>query len=250
MRLNELWVSGNKQEERIRKTKGRKMGIFSRFKDIVSSNLNSMLDKAEDPEKMIRLVINEMEETLVELKASCAGAMADQKKVERLLQSSENRVEDWKAKAELAIDKGREDLAREALVEKNRIAESVENFHRELAELQVVVQKYRDDMHLLQEKLEAARKKHRSLVQRHIQATKSVRSNSQGAKSVSLENINRFDRLENRIERMEAEADIERNINQSAPTLEDQFKNLIHDEKVEKELAEIKGRRQTADKES
>ena len=86
------------------------MGIFSRFKDIVSSNLNAMLDKAEDPEKMIRLMIQEMEETLVELKSSCASIMADKKGVERDVHLLNNTVEKWRERAELAVDKGRDDL--------------------------------------------------------------------------------------------------------------------------------------------
>lgn len=221
------------------------MGIFSRFKDIISSNLNSMLDKAEDPEKMIRLMINEMEETLVELKASCAGAMADQKKVEKLLDSAKAKSEDWHQKAELAIEKGREDLAREALVEKNRLVESVDNFVTELDELNAVVGKYRDDMHLLQEKLDAARKKHRVLVQRHIQASKSRTSNVTARKGSDMQTVTRFDRLENRIERMEAEAELERNITKATPSLDEQFQQLIHDEKIEKELNEIKSKKST-----
>lgn len=222
------------------------MGIFSRFKDIISSNLNSMLDQAEDPEKMIRLMISEMEETLVELKASCAGVMADQKKVERLLDTAKIKSEDWQNKAELAIDRGREDLAREALVEKNRIIESIEDFTTELTELNQVVQRYREDMNLLQEKLEAARKKHRVLVQRHIQATKSKASHSTARKSHSIKNVARFDKLENRIERMEAEAEIDRSITKATPTLDEKFDKLIQDEKIEEQLNELKNRKATS----
>jgi phage shock protein A len=220
------------------------MGIFSRFKDIVSSNLNAMLDKAEDPEKMIKLMINEMEETLVEIKASCAGAMADQKKVEKLLGAARSRAEDWKAKAELAIDKGREDLAREALVEKNRLLEAVENFDRELSELDQVVARYREDMSVLEEKLDAARKKHRVLVQRQIQAVKSQKTSQAARRSDSLEAVSRFDRMESRIERMEAEAELDRASRSKSPTLDDQFHSLIHDEKIEKELQDLKSRKQ------
>lgn len=222
------------------------MGIFSRFKDIVSANLNDMLDQAEDPEKMIKLMIHEMEETLVEIKASCAGAMADQKKVEKLLDSARTKASDWQMKAELAIDRQREDLAREALMEKNRLVEAVVNFETEMAELDKVVTRYRDDIHVLQEKLESVRKKHRVLVQRQIQAVKSRKSSQTVTQSNSLQAVARFDRLENRIERLEAEAELEMSTLQSkSPSLADQFQNLIHSEKIEKELADLKNRRST-----
>ena len=93
------------------------MGIFTRFRDIISSNLNAMLDKAEDPEKLIRLMIREMEDTLVEIKTACAGVMAGGKKIKRQIGSLGARAQYWEEKAELAVNKGRDDLAREALVE-------------------------------------------------------------------------------------------------------------------------------------
>ncbi|MBW1995316.1 MAG: PspA/IM30 family protein, partial [Deltaproteobacteria bacterium] len=96
------------------------MGIFTRFRDIVSSNINVMLDRAEDPEKLIKLMIREMEDTLVELKASCAGVMADSKRLARQLEDIESRIRYWEEKAGLAVRKARDDLAREALLEKRR----------------------------------------------------------------------------------------------------------------------------------
>jgi len=102
------------------------MGIFTRFTDIVSSNINSMLDKAEDPEKMIKLMIHEMEDTLIELKSSCAGVIAGQKKLERKFDNILEKVELWSKRANLAVSKGRDDLAREALLEKRRFAETAE----------------------------------------------------------------------------------------------------------------------------
>src|SRR5210317_1339583 len=99
------------------------MGIFTRFRDIISSNINAMLDKAEDPEKLIKLMIREIEDTLIELKASCAGVMASEKKVERRLEGVQSREQYWADRAQLAVDKGRDDLAREALVEKRRFTD-------------------------------------------------------------------------------------------------------------------------------
>ena len=92
------------------------MGIFTRFRDIISSNINAMLDKAEDPEKLIKLMIREMEDTLVEIKTACAGVMAGGKKIQRQLEGLKTRARYWEEKAELAVNKGRDDLAREALI--------------------------------------------------------------------------------------------------------------------------------------
>ena len=110
------------------------MGIFTRFRDIISSNINAMLDKAEDPEKLIKLMIREMEDTLIEIKASCAGVMANRKKVERQLNEIRSRERDWKEKAEIAVNKGRDDLAREALVEKRRFGDRLRALELEFVE--------------------------------------------------------------------------------------------------------------------
>ena len=99
------------------------MGIFTRFRDIISSNINAMLDRAEDPEKLIRMMIREMEDTLVEIKVSCAGLMATAKRVRRQMEEHDARVRFWDEKAGLAVSKGRDDLAREALLEKRRYLE-------------------------------------------------------------------------------------------------------------------------------
>ena len=155
------------------------MGIFTRFKDIVSSNISAMLDKAEDPEKLIKLMIQEMEDTLVELKASCAGAMATKSRVNRAGDEVRSRVEDWENKARLALTKGREDLAREALAEKRLFSEESERLQKELGQLDDIVDKYKSDIGQLEDKLANARKKHQMLIQRHTQAQKRYQAQSE-----------------------------------------------------------------------
>src|SRR5512134_1131336 len=107
------------------------MGIFTRFRDIVSSNINAMLDRAEDPEKLIRLMIREMEDTLVELKAACAGVIAETKNIERQHDQSQSRSRLWGERAQLAVNKSRDDLAREALVEQRRYRQRMESLAQE-----------------------------------------------------------------------------------------------------------------------
>lgn len=214
------------------------MGIFTRFRDIISSNINAMLDKAEDPEKLIRLMIREMEDTLVELKASCAGVMAGAKKIQRRTDEADSRAKDWSSKAELAVNKGREDLAREALVERRRYTDRMTGLEKELIEHNALIAQYQDDIRQLEEKLDSAREKQRMLVQRHIHATKKRRAQEEIRRANGTEAILKFEELENRIERMEAEADL---VNYGKKTtLEAEFETLSVDDDIEKELQDLK----------
>lgn len=214
------------------------MGIFTRFRDIVSSNINAMLDRAEDPEKLIKMMIREMEDTLVELKASCAGVMANAKKLQRQVEEAQSRAKYWEEKAELAVNKGRDDLAREALVEKRRYAERVEALEQEIAEHNGLVDQYQEDIRQLEERLRSAQEKQRMLVQRHIRANKRRHAQEEIRRVDSAEAMFKFEDLENRIERMEAEADM---VNfGKKPSLEAEFDGLVVDEEIEKELKTLK----------
>jgi phage shock protein A len=214
------------------------MGIFTRFRDIVSSNISAMLDKAEDPEKLIKLMIREMEDTLVEIKASCAGVMANSKKVQRELDDVQSQEGYWKEKAELAVNKGRDDLAREALMEKRRYGDRVDGLKKELIECDSLVEQYQDDIRQLEDKLGTAREKQRILVQRHIHANGKKRAQQEIRRMESTEAIIKFEELENRIERMEAEADLV-NFGRK-PTLEGELDTLVLDDQIEKELENLK----------
>ncbi len=225
------------------------MGIFSRFRDIIHSNINTMLDKAEDPEKLIRLMIQEMEETLVELKADCARAMAQAAKTGRELAGVRDRAARWGEKAELAVDKGREDLAREALLEKRSHDARAEALATEQAAMDGMIEACREDIGRLEEKLASAKERQRTLLHRHIRATGKKRVREDISRADSAEAILRFEQFESRIERLEAEAELAGSaagIRRPAEgeSLEARFDRLAADEEVERELARIKAKRQ------
>ncbi len=214
------------------------MGIFTRFKDIVASNINVMLDKAEDPEKLIKLMIREMEDTLIELKSTCAGTIASQKKVQRLLDDTVERETFWGNKADLAVTKGRDDLARQALIEKRRFTQRAEAVEEELAELAGISDQYREDIQALENKLKSAREKQRLLVQRHIRAAKKKKAHEEIRRADSAEIMQKFDEMESHIERMEAEADL---VNYGRKNnLEQAFDDLEADDDIENQLAALK----------
>jgi phage shock protein A len=214
------------------------MGIFTRFRDIVGSNINSMLDRAEDPEKLIKLMIQEMEDTLIELKSACAGVMAESKKIERQLLTLDQRLDYWEGKANLAVNKGRDDLAREALLEKRRYSHRAESLTSELAEHESLLEQYKEDIRQLEEKLKNAREKERMLVQRHIHAARKKRAQEEMRRMDSADAVFKFEELEHRIEHMEAEADLV-NFGRK-PALEDELERLALDEEIESELKAIK----------
>jgi len=214
------------------------MGIFTRFRDIVSSNINAMLDKAEDPEKLVRLMIREMEDTLIEIKASCAGVMASSKKARRQMDEVQSRVKYWEEKAPLAISKGRDDLAREALIEKRKYSDKADALEQEIVEHDTLIKEYQDDIRQLEEKLGAAREKQRMLVQRHIHANMKRRAQEDIRRVDSTEAMFKFEDLENRIERMESEADLVNFGTKSG--LKEELENLSTDEEIEEELQSLK----------
>ncbi len=216
------------------------MGIFSRFRDIVTSNINSMLDNAENPEKMIKMMIYEMEETLVEIKSSCAKVMANAKGLQRRLEETEHRIADWTSKAKLAVSRGSEDLAREALLEKRKYEERADSLQRAKAEHTGLFEKYQEDIRQLEEKIRAAREKQSFLAQRHVHAKTKKRAEQEIRRIDGSEAMHKFDRIESRIDRMEADADLV-NFGRK-PSLEERFERLRSDEEIESELQSLKAK--------
>jgi len=197
-----------------------------------------MLDKAEDPEKLIKLMIREMEDTLVEIKTACAGVMASGKKTQRQLDRHKVQAQYWEEKAELAVKKGRDDLAREALIEKRKFTRRIETLEHEGVEQDQLIEQYQDDIRQLEEKLKSARDKQRMLVQRHVHARQKIQAQQEMRRIDSTETMMKFEELENRIEHMEAEADL---VNYGKKTsLEDELERLSVDEEIESELQALK----------
>lgn len=214
------------------------MGIFTRFRDIVSSNINAMLDGAEDPDKMIKLMIREMEDTLIEIKSSCAGVIASRKKLERKHDELLERRNLWAERAGLAVNKGRDDLARDALIEKRRFSELAESLNTEILDHSSLIEQYQEDIQELEKKLSGAKEKKRSLAERHRKAQNKKRAQTDIRRMDSSETMSRFDHLESRIERMEADADM---VNFGKPkSVDEEFHDLATDEEIEKELAKMK----------
>lgn len=216
------------------------MGIFSRFSDIINANLNSLLDKAEDPEKIVRLMIQEMEDALVEVRSHAAKAIAERKERERFLYQIDQQALDWEARAELAIRKGRDDLARGALVEKTQLAERRVGVEREVQLITEQVTKLNDDIGSLQAKLADAKNRQRAILlkARHADATLKVRGHTHSSKLDQM--LERFEYAERRIDRIEAEAeslDLGR-----GRTIAQQIAELESEDKISAELEALKSR--------
>ncbi|MEM9616443.1 MAG: phage shock protein PspA [Pseudomonadota bacterium] len=216
------------------------MGIFSRLSDIVNSNINSMLDRAEDPEKIVRLIIQEMEDTLVEVRSNAARAIADRKEVARKKEEFARRANEWESKAELAIAKGRDDLARGAIAAKRKAQEMIDLLDNESKAIEDTVGKTNEDLEKLQAKLKEARAKQRSLEVRRNAASDSVRISRQMHDGRIDDALARFDRYERRIDELEAEAE---SWALGRPrTLEDEFSELESEDAVNAELEDLKRR--------
>lgn len=214
------------------------MGVFTRFKDIVNSNINSMLDKAEDPEKMINLMIREMEDTLVELKSSCAASMADKAKAERERDVLKEKNQRWEGRAKLAIEKNRDDLAREALVEKKSVANQLELIENDLSQFDTIIEECRGNILQLEEKLETVKQKRRILIQRGIHANEKLKARQSIKNASGVDATMRFEELEGRIERMEADADMV--FSGFSNPNENEFTKMEHESDIEDELASLK----------
>lgn len=217
------------------------MGIFSRLSDIINSNINSILDRAEDPDKIIRMVIQEMEDTLVEVRSSAAKAIADQKDIERKVKRINAAKADWDKKAELAISKGRDDLAKGALVEKAKLAEMSEHLGEEVAHIKEALKRHEEDVTKLDSKLREAKAKKASLKTRVKTATNQVRVRRNLYDNRITDAFERFEKVEQRLDRIEGEAE-SYDLGGNGASLEAQIDALEGGDAVDKELAALKAK--------
>lgn len=216
------------------------MGIFSRLNDIINSNINVMLDKAEDPEKIIRLVIQEMEDTLVEVRSDAARTIADKKKLRRKMELLEHEANEWERKAELALSKSREDLARAALSEKHTLERDTEVLEADLQELELHLSKLNEDIGQLQQKLDDAKNRHKAMVMKHDTVSGRLRTRTKLHDERINDALGRFEGIEEKIDQMEGKVDA---FDIGRPsTLDDQFAELESEDLIEDELEKLKAR--------
>ncbi len=215
------------------------MSIFSRMTDIINSNLNALLDKAEDPEKMVRLIIQEMEEALVEVRSTSARAIADRKELERRKEWQEAEAEEWERKAEVAVRKGRDDLAKGALVESNKAREAVAIMAEELAALEGTLAKLNEDVGALQAKIKDAKARQNAIIVRG----KAAQSRLGVRRTLSDHNIDdaiaRFELYERKMDDLEGQIE---SYDMGQKTLSDEISELEGDEDVDEQLNQLKAR--------
>ena len=215
------------------------MGIFSRFTDIINSNINNLLDKAEDPAKMVRLIIQEMEDTLVEVRSSSAKTLADKKELTRQVIRFDNDAQQWQEKAELALSKDREDLARSALMEKKKSTESSQCLVQELVGVEEHIAKLQDEISQLQDKLADAKSRQKAIIIRE----KTVNSRLKVKQNIDSNKVNdalsRFDQYESKIDGIEAQIE---SYDLGSKSLADEIAELESNEKVDDELATLKAK--------
>ena len=216
------------------------MGIFTRFSDIVNSNINSILDKAEDPEKIVRLMIQEMEDTLVEVRSAAARSIADKKDLNRKLERLDREHVDWDSKAELAIRKGREDLAKAALVEKTRVDAATEIIKSDYVVIDEGLSKLNEDISRLESKLQDAKARQKSLLARHKTANSRLAARKKIHDYKIEDAMVRFEAYTRRID--DVEGRIEAYDLGLPKDLNHEFASLEAEESVAKELQELKQR--------
>jgi len=208
------------------------MSVFSRFLDIVNANINSLLDKAEDPEKMIKLMIMEMEDTLIELKTSCAASMANEKRTLTKINEIKLAMSRWQSRAMLAIEKNREDLAKEALLEKKKLATDLEKKENELESFKEIVKVSKDEISQVEEKLKSVNSKYNLMKERAKRAEEEKKAQDILNKTKGTN----FDFMEDKINRMEAMNDLD----STYDDLNKKFQDLEGMDDIEKELDELK----------
>lgn len=215
------------------------MGIFSRLGDIINANLNAVLERAEDPEKIIKLMIQEMEDTLVEVRSTAARAIAEKKERQRAITFLEQEAIDWEQKAELAVRKDREDLARAALTEKKRVEAKTDRIKQELGSIDEQLAKFTDDISKLQSKLDDARKRQAALVRRQQTAQSQLKMRGHIHNERIDDIMHRFESAERKIDQVESEAEV---LDMGRTGLAGQIDALEDEDRINEELEALRER--------
>jgi phage shock protein A len=218
------------------------MGIFSRMGDIINSNLNAMLDRAEDPEKIVRLIVQEMEDTLVEARTAAAKSIAEKKELHRKIEQLETAQADWQAKAELAVSKDRDDLAKGALVARAKAADAAEALKAELVQVEAALAKTNEDMAQLQAKLSEAKQKQKAMEIRRKSAQERIRVRTQLHDGRIDDALSRYEMVERKLDELEGHAEAFDLGRGPGKSLEEEFAELESEGKVDEELAALKQR--------
>lgn len=216
------------------------MGIFSRLSDIVNSNITTLLDKAEDPAKIIRLIIQEMQETLYEVRATAAKTIAEKKEIQRALGRFAEAQADWQRKAEVALSNDREDLSRGALIEKAKLAATAAELEEELALIEEALGQRDADIAKLQAKLSEAEAKQKTVRVRHETASSRLKLRRQIHDERLEDAFQRFAQMERRLDHMEGEAEAF-DLGQTK-TLSEEIADLEVNSAIEDELSALKSR--------
>ncbi|MBT8147549.1 MAG: phage shock protein PspA [Gammaproteobacteria bacterium] len=215
------------------------MSIFSRMTDIINSNISALLDKAENPEKLIRMVIQEMEETLVEVRSGTAKVIAEKKTLSRRVEQLKRQAQDWEEKAELALSKNRDDLAKAALVEKGNTNATIEIMEKDISKLDTTLDKLSGEIEQLQSKLNDARARQKSIVMR-TKATQSRLDVNMQLHNYTIDNaMDKFEYYERKIDAMEGQME---SASVEQKSLQSEFDELAREEKIDKELQELKNK--------